>query len=110
MSTVQVRQFSQTVVASATFTSDKLDMMNASLLGAQIKKTGVGSGTAKLQWSINGTNWEDIASSSKTLSTGADNEWWSIPDIGQGFVQMVIAETGGSASMTFDIYLIGKAL
>jgi hypothetical protein len=45
---------------TATSLTSIIDMANMKSVAVQFTKAGVGSGTAKLQWSINGVTWKDV--------------------------------------------------
>jgi hypothetical protein len=48
------------VAQSATVEVSVMDMANMRSVSVQITKTGIGQGSAKLQWSIDGVVWKDI--------------------------------------------------
>lgn len=55
--------------------------------------------SAKLQASLDNSNWEDIASTD-TAITGTDNIYWSYGDVGYLYGRVSITNMVGSANLT----------
>lgn len=86
------------VAQSATYNSDGFEVTNHRLVSCQINKSGAGKGSAKLQWSNDGSNWADLnttASPGATKSViAADTAIHLYGEIPGGHVRAVFVEDG----------------
>jgi hypothetical protein len=74
---------------------------------AQLKWSGTTiSGSAKLQGSINGTDFVDVSNSEITISANSGNELWAVGGINYKWLRIVC--TSSSGDITFEVWLIIK--
>lgn len=95
---------------SSTQTFDAMDLTNHSGCGVQLDITGGAvTGTAKLQWSINGTVWEDIPATFATTITIAASTSYYMQAINIQAAQVRVSVTSTNATpMTVKGTMIGK--
>lgn len=84
-------------INSSTYLSDAMDMRNFVTYGIQITFTGASvTVTAKLQESLDGTNWKDISGSSVAVAA-AGSHVWKGTGFGLGFIRASLQETAAAA-------------
>jgi len=95
---------------STTQTFDPMDITNHSGCGVQLDITGGAvTGTAKLQWSINGTVWEDVpASLASTITIAASTSYYMQGLNLQAALVMVSVTSTNATPMTVKGTMIGK--
>lgn len=98
------------VFNSATRTFDAMDVTNFKTVGVQVDVVGGGStGTGKLQWSINGTVFEDIpAANATTIAIAGTNSYYmQAVNLGCAQVRVSITSTNGT-NIAVTGTMIGK--
>lgn len=91
------------VGANASFNSDIFDIQDMAGYAIQAKWSNqVGlAGSIKLQASNDGSNWEDVASSSQTFA-GNGQFLWNVTTAFYRYVRVVATITGGSANFEIN--------
>jgi len=92
-------------MATATLTSDPMLVYEMILSCIQAVYTGSPVGTLKLQQSVNGTTWTDVASSAVSISAAGDTIW-SVTDLAAPLMRAVYTKTSGTG--TINIYAFSK--
>lgn len=83
-----------------------MDIANMKSVAVQFSKTGTGSGTAKLQWTIDGTIWTDVNTTqnpeaSAAVAAGPQSVALSASDVPGGLVRVIFTEGNvGAVSIT----------
>jgi len=97
---VQDITFSDETSASlaASVTSDIIVFMGT-VFSIQVVYTGSPTGTVKLEYSLDKTNWSDVAGSDDTIS-GSCNTLWSLVNMAVPYVRIVYTRTSGTGTMT----------
>lgn len=90
---------SVTIALSTSYNSDSFDMTNQNGASLQINKTGVGTGTAKIQESNDGVNWTDVSGATFTFAAGAVSSIKTVTGVYSSLLRAVITETGGLGTM-----------
>ena len=68
--------------------------------------TGTPTGTLKLQATVNGTDWSDIAGTSTSLTGSASSWLWNVTDILYESVRLVYTASSGTG--TLNAYISKK--
>lgn len=106
MGTATFRKATKTVVKNTAENFDPFDISGTNNVFLFAKWTGTGTGTLKLQYTPDGVNYKDVASSSQVIAA-AGNYYWDIVT-GANQVRVVAAETGNVANVTVDVWGYAK--
>lgn len=102
---------SLSVAAGATVTHE-FDMTNFKGLALQLTKATAATASAKMQWSMDKTTWEDVPAgnggATKVVDGGDKNYFWNLSEIYMGTVRLSI-DTVAGATMTYSYKMLAKA-
>lgn len=92
---------------SASYTSNPQQTINMFGYSIQAVFTGSPNGAFKLQASLDGANWDDIADSSESV-TEAGNIVWNVSSVQYPQVRVVYTRSSGTGSLS--LYFFGKGI
>jgi hypothetical protein len=89
-------------MSQATLTSDEILLGQIFVCAVQAVFSGAPVGSLKLQASVDGTTWTDVANSTVAVSAAGDC-LWNITDIGFPLMRCVYTKTSGTGSLTVTV-------
>lgn len=86
-------------MSSATLTSDEILLEHMGVVAIQAVYTGSPVGALKLQASVGGTVWTDVANSSVAV-TAAGDTMWNVTDVGYSKIRVAYTRTSGTGALS----------
>ena len=105
MSKVVHKKSTKALTVSSDQVLDVLDVTNCNGVSVQLNGIAATSGSMKLQYSNDSTNWEDIPSATSTLAANEANII-NTPNIYTGFVRALVTLAAGAG--TYSYFMLGK--
>ena len=106
---IEDKVFDDEVANSSTSLSEAVELHFITGYSVQAIWTGAATtGTIKLQQSINGSDWEDVASSSQAIA-GAGSFMWNVTDAHYKYFRVSVEETAGNP-LTVNTWVYAKGL
>lgn len=93
-------QHAKDLSMAATITSDPISIQRALAAALTVAWTGTPTGTAKLQGSANGLNWDDITGLSQATGGAAGNATWDLAETGLSHVRVVYTRSSGDGALS----------
>ena len=95
------RTLTAVTLANGETVTDNFDIINLSGASFHVVKTGAGNGTAKLQYSNDGTNWVDVPTAqfplaSAVIGAGAVNTVLQVAGIYTALIRVTYTSTNAS--------------
>lgn len=99
----------QSVSMGASFNGPPIDIRHYSLAAIQVSWVAAPEGTFKIQGSVNGTAWTDIASSSQAIVAADSSYMWNLSNLAPAYLRVVWTRTSGTATCLTQFFLKGLA-
>lgn len=91
------------ITGTNAYTSDAIAMYEVALCAIVLTTTSTATGAAKLQGSVDGVTWVDLANSGQTANlnvTGANSYYWNLSGISFRQLRVVYTNTANSGTIS----------